>query len=512
MDEISWNQLSPDDQNAALVSLGIGTVPGARQVMAATVNPIIAESRTMAARIFVAAGTAATQTAIEQSKIQGSKIAGKVASNIKNSFTANPGSSPPEDKINSEGQSDDSNALIRSTPYPLRVDLKTDIIQRGWSDEYNLSPTSTSIPLSLTFAKLDLSGNYTQEFDDFIDGAIDSFRIQCQSEVKFKLLGDSAFTAQKVKTYFANLLEALQVYHFYASVISFNLNCQFRNDGMTSLFYMLGSGDYVKLESLKLRICNMPVPPRMEKLVNWLMSTYKDADLPGARALKFVPFTWGTSASNGFTIIANGNIIKNVNSKLDAITDTASLIARAKPSWKKYGLSSPVGYPLYSTDWLTLWANAPGVMDGNISHAYKNLNEEGLYVSHTNTLDGLIGGLFDCTIEGVDIPGLFTPVRNYCKGKDGTANKGNNKFDYYTAEVGDSKITSFYSSAINTPVELSRGQIHFLSSSGAAAEFQVPHTQRVRGMTPSTATNMAKGVFEWLTEVDTCGSNNSNFI
>lgn len=279
----------------------------------------------------------------------------------------------------------------------------------------------------MTLGKLNLpSGGSNQRAKQFFDNVLVSvLRNKLQTAVSFNIdANGTLFTASNIRTYFNNILDALNYYNFVYSVIAYCDQHDARNDGMRWLRSQLKADDINNAINLKTLLAGLPIPPNMVELSMYLHQTFVGSELPGSSIIKVCPFSLNTDGTMNFTAMATA--LNNLNS--DNTRAIANVLAKAVPSWI-IGIDnflSPSEEPIYCDNFKTIFSNIPlQIYSGSTLYrqpVVSSQSEEVKYVSWTNNLDGVAYSLFSIydTTSGNNewSPSLFQPIA-YVK-SDGT--------------------------------------------------------------------------------------------
>lgn len=397
---------------------------------------------------------------------------------------------------------------------PTEVKLNTGIYPNCYSVYYQYAD-STHAPLHLTQVKLDINSlNPTTSPSLYLFwNNVLSFILQtsAQRSVSFNIANDTSISTSSLTAYFNNLLNALQVYYFYASVISFTDNYKNKNQGMYSLRSMISSSDLDLLYQLKRLLQSMPIPPNMNHLVFWMNQTYRESSLPGAALIKIMPFPFDTSTNtvnNNFTQYSVSYLTNSVINSIttSSIRATASMLARVSPSWIMEDLLAPSDNALHDPGYVTLWTNLPntssstsGVM--NYAPYAADSTQSITYNAHTNEFDGAIFGLTNIYNNGTaqfESNMLVTTIRSAY----GTSGSRSTNRISYTAN-------GFVPAVMSDDLAISRNETYLLPASATSGiNFQRFGTEPVLNVNVSSVRETAFKLFEWMLSLPSIGNGN----
>ncbi len=238
-----------------------------------------------------------------------------------------------------------------------------------------------------------------------------------QSAISFSI--PNGFTYSTIYAAFNALIQALQVYWFFNSIIQYNSDPANSNQGMRYLRQCMTANDINSYVLLREAIARMPCPPNLKQFVFYLNQTYCSGDIPGCSLIKISPVEFFNN---------NGNICP-ATSSIDAATkklyDYApvwNILSRACPNWISPSVWNTCIVPAYDQEFLTIFANLPytGIKAGENGYSFngpkvQSFTQDINYFSYTNELDGGAFSLTSIIYENIDtsteklMPGFMIP-------------------------------------------------------------------------------------------------------
>jgi hypothetical protein len=427
-----------------------------------------------------------TGATIVAEKIEALKMGGSGGVNIPNQPTTSANSISP--------------SSVSYISNPIDTELSTGLAPVGYGPFYQ-TPTDPWDPLHVSFYKLQIPASSTTantvgsymasvilvEFINAIQGAV-GFQVNL-----------SVLTTTSVTSYLNAVLQALQTYYFYDSVLTYCNNAGNRNDGMYYLreTYLTASG-INNLMNLKRILQGTPIPTNMLTIVKWLSQSYSNADLGGGSILKVsgVDFINVTMETN----------ISNCLSSLRSVSDTMAQISRAAPKWVGHSIGSSNEVPLYDRQFLTLWSNLPfqSNVGGSGTYRYPSAaaGVDVKFSTHTNNIDGAIPGMISIyntsnSTWSPAIGNVFTVVNSGVTSSR-LSYTGNSAF------IAPEATTSNYNLASN------RGETYFcatgFNSSSATFSSGIPiGCEEVFGINTGTILQSAYRLVDYLLTLDSIG-------
>lgn len=412
-----------------------------------------------------------------------------------------PGSSTPGGSGGGGGSSNDGGSsnfnlgTMNLNPTPLNVTLDTGIIPNTFG-KYFLDSNPATACMHVTNVELKIPINSGDlKFESWWNTVV-AFNLQTTMQRRLSFnMNLQAVSATKLASYFNAVLDALQLWYFHASIISYTNNPHNHNEGMHVLRGYMSANDLDDLYRLQRILAGFPIPPNMNNLCQFLGSNFKESMNPGAGLLKTMPTTWGT-ASGSYFLGYDGSSISGAISNLETDDNRyiASILAKAFPSWVKVNITVPSDIPLCSPNFNTFFANLPFLTSSTSGPRITDENQLIFYGSYADRLDGSIFGLMTAFQTDVNrwVPSLLSPVVSFV-----STTTPSNRFSYFD----DGTNAGFYASSEFTKLAYSRGESYTLVGS-------VPHEFRKFGMeemlqvTASTVRETSYKLLEWMIMYD----------
>lgn len=301
-----------------------------------------------------------------------------------------------------ESNSGNSNNLLGSfQTNSVNIDLNTNINSRVYCDPYNYPINGRTSYLHLTNSRLSFkdASDYIKQFTSQV--LIPYLQNKAQLSVNF-MINVSTISYENVRDYLDLVAEALQVYYFYTSVVSYTSIPNNPDRGMFALRAMISADDLDYLSQLRMLLRALPIPPNLNKMCFFLMQTFCDG--PSSQGLvKFMPIPFNANYQTN-TVTGFGGTNSSVLTSLITRISNANtsgivpLLTRILPTWVSEDIMDPAPVPVYSADFLTVWGNAPYCLVGNGVVLYgplvDNANEMlTSYNSFSPNPDGFVIGL-----------------------------------------------------------------------------------------------------------------------
>jgi len=237
---------------------------------------------------------------------------------------------------------------------------------------------------------------------------------RAQANVGFNLNISTKFTATTIYDAMVDLIDALQVYYYYQSIITYHSDAKNKNEGINYLSSLITSTDMDNLAQLNRRLSDTPCPPRLLELIRYLSSNFLSGPCPNSPLLKLSPINIADTMLDGTRI---STALSNL--KTDANDEVFSLLRRSVPTWTPAVLKDVPTVPLYDANFISIFANTPWCYysSGTVRCPSASANDtEFLYNAFSNTLDGVAYSLtaIYSTVGGLNqwSPGLLAPVES----------------------------------------------------------------------------------------------------
>jgi hypothetical protein len=301
---------------------------------------------------------------------------------------------------------------LSKAPNPRPVNLNSGIVPNTYANDYMLATTNSCSPLHMHCVKLEFPTSVNNTLSKYLTQTI-MFDIQtrAQANVGFDVDITSKLSQTNLVAAFQAALSALQIYYYYASILSYESDPRNKNEGMINLRQSLSAQYISDLVQLGRRLEDTPVPPRIVEWVRYMSMNFLSGDSQGSAILKT---TFDSTVMDTFTspspiavALANLNSVSNIN--------VFTLLRRAIPQWRVGKLYDVPPTPVFDKNFLTIWANMPSnhysagvfVYGSNVT----STSDVVQYNSYHNRLDGMafaMGGTFD-TVSITNRPGFTVP-------------------------------------------------------------------------------------------------------
>lgn len=397
---------------------------------------------------------------------------------------------------------------------PIEVSLNTGIIPNTYGQHY-LDADKNHSPFHMTGFRLAMPTVTSDRFYTFFDNVLSlAYQTISQAAVAFNISAYQNLSTNRLYEYLNSLMYALQVYYFYASILTYSSNPQNRNQGMLNLRKAMTADDLDDLYQLKRMLEGIPIPPNLNNLVFYLMQTYQESSLPGSAIIKFQPFPFTDAPSYIFSQLQTGQVTAAI-SLLTTSTFrlTESLIARVCKEWLLGTLLAPSDVPLHDSEFTTIWANAPCVYIGDPNNPNPRTpfiateNDTIIYNAFSNDMDGAVYGLttlWNTSTNGY-LPGLVDPYVASSKYVANAITQYTNRVSYYTDRT--TGISGFYPVGLVQPYQVfSRCETYKILNSVLDA-YQFAFSEAALNVSVASVRQTAYKLLEWLLSLDTIKSN-----
>lgn len=382
------------------------------------------------------------------------KITNQTIPNALNAFKGNPMKSGEPNVMN-------SSYGLSKAPNPKPVSLNSGVVPNTYANDYMTTQTGLCSPLHISACTLSIPTDTRNDLATYFTNTI-CFDIQtrAQANVNFQLDITTILSSANLTEAFNAAIGALQVYYYYASILSYESDPRNKNSGMINLRQNISPTLLSDLSQLGKRLEDTPIPPRIVEWVRYMSMNYLAGDTQGSPIIKigFNPtvmdtFTSPTPIAQAFT-------------RLTATTTNSvyTLMRRAIPQWRVGTLFDVPTTPVYDKNFLSIFANLGSVHYNGATAVFTPTvpTKADLisYNSFSNKLDGVayaMGGI-NVAAEPLWRPGLCSPIssatvwsrRSYYS-VAGAAATWENVVTY--PFLGQSRIESYqYQSAAGSPV------------------------------------------------------------
>lgn len=388
-----------------------------------------------------------------------------------------------------------SGYALTKAPNPKPTQLDSGVIPNTYVSDYMNAIENQCVPLHLShnwFQFPNYSGSALYSY--FLNITAFDIQTKAQANVGFNVPvsgSNPTFTAAQILTAFNSLANALQVYFYYSSIISYSSVPGNQNSGMNYLRQQIDPATLEYLSQLGKRLMDTPCPPKMLEMIRYLMSNYMSGATTNSSILKICPFA---ANPNGVQLSAVAGAVSDLAS--DANNAVFTLLRRTVPQWKINTLYDPDPIPNFDPNFNTIIANLPFVYwNGStnlIGPAIVAETDAIIYNSYTNVLDGAayaLAGGYSSTVTNY-LPGLIRAL-----GTADAAMKGESRSSYYAV----SGVSKFYNTALYPFIKKSRQETYQSSDDGTI--LYTPHlygTSRCQNVTANSIRETSMKVIDWM--------------
>lgn len=278
---------------------------------------------------------------------------------------------------------------LSNAPIPKPVSLNSGIIPNTYTSDYLTAEEGSCSPLHVSACNISIPLAASNRIFDYFNKII-AFDIQtrAQSNVGFDLKVDTDFTPDKILVAMNSLINALQVYYYFTSIISYHSDSRNKNEGMIYLRSGITPAILDDVYRLGRRLEDTPCPPNLLEWIRFLSANYYSGSNQGSAMIKIVPNVQTVLASTDQFLAAEALSALSTSANNQVYT----LLRRAVPQWRINKLYDVDPLPYYNANFLTIFANLPAVTerDGDITFiptvAYTDTVIS--FNSFTNMLDG----------------------------------------------------------------------------------------------------------------------------
>lgn len=424
------------------------------------------------------------------------------------SGSSNDGNQTPPGVVPSKGNMKfASHSQLSLEPRPVEVSFNSGIEPNVYAP-YDLDAVNYFSPMHISHAKIKysklLSGSKMSSYFQYV--ITFWFQIAAQRNVSFNVNAASTFTTANLLLYLDAITDALQIYYFYTSIITYCSNINNGNAAMRTLRSFMLSDDIDYLVMIRDRLQRMPIPPNLRTLIFWMNQNYQESSMPGSPIIKIMPMPFATSpdANYEFTSL-NSNYILSVFNSLsnDNVNNIANLLAKIVPEWTKVPMDAPSGVALHDPQFNTLFSNLPFFGSSSTGSSIKTPSTTGpdiscLYSSFTNSLDGGILGLFSAYDTSV---AAFTPSL-----LDTTLSSGygTTRFTPRISYLYGASGKGFYPCNVDGTVPFTRGETYITTNAALA---QCPYgAEQVLGVNVNAVSETGYQLLKWSLSLDSLES------
>jgi len=352
--------------------------------------------------------------------------------------------------------------------------------------------------LHLTGAKIRIPSN-SYDLSNFFQNVVSfTFANAVQRNVSFSA-NTSLITGTNLIGMMNALLDAMQTYLFFDSILTYTTNPMNRNAGMIALRNNLTATDLNNLTNLRWLLSGMPIPPNFRTLVYWFTQTYRFNDTPGGSLIKFCPVPLITNSFGN--VYPDSSYISSAITGLSYYQQNYSLLSRACPDWITGKFESSNSVALHDWGFTTLFSNYLVYYSGSKGEVVYPGSSETFYMgSFDNELDGMVYALLafsDDSGDGVYLPSLTVPVIS----TDDHFTDGN-RYSY-------SDSSGEFVRATNVTDWVMRGENAYVDDSGTTAllNFAIPNGAEVTlNVSPDSVYQTSLTGVEWMMTINSIGN------
>lgn len=406
-------------------------------------------------------------------KQTGQAVLQKAKDSARNTKTRLYGNSNVDSDAGSSGGGSTSYGLSPA-PNPMPVSLNTGIEPNTYVTNFLQTIENKCSPLHLTGVNLKVPTTVGTTLLNYFNSVIAfDFQKRAQAAVTFNINVSSKFTAATILTGMNAILDALQVYYWYASILTYGSSPINQNAGMIYLRSKITAADIQNFYLLKNRLEGTPIPPNMLSIVRYLSSNWFSGDTQGSTLIKIAP---KAMTADG---IASANLTSALTAlDTDANNEVFSIIRKCAPGWMTALPDVPL-FPAYDSNFVTVWGNLPFLTwNGTITAQYPAALTTDTaidYCSWTNSLDGFAFALNSIYNAASHQPGFVTPIAGHL---------GSNRYSYYSV----SGITGLYDANKLDFLVKSRAETYYVSNTTtlAVSSGHLPGTDKCQGVCITT--------------------------
>jgi len=347
---------------------------------------------------------------------------------------------------------------LTPTPPPKSVSLDTGVPPNTSVNDYLDATENVCSPLHMTcgFVQFPTTSASAYKLYTYFNDVI-AFELQSrlQTNVSFQVDITNTFTTDNILTAMNTLMYAHQVWHYYASTMSYMSDPRNHNSGIAYLNRQITPQMKQDFANLTRRLADIPCPPPIQDLMRYLFANFMSGDTCDAPIIRLCPLT---PVSTGTDTTIMGTLLDSLANSNKVYV----LMRRAVPQWVPGVMYASEPTPLYDDNFRTIFSNMPLYYRTSTSTTlpYPQVaasSDTRTYNTFTNKLDGVafaLTGMYN-TVNSRWEPGLMSGI-------SGTGTYGGNRLSYY--KVGST--TQFYPSD-NYPF-LARSRQETYSFTGAS--------------------------------------------
>lgn len=252
---------------------------------------------------------------------------------------------------------------------PINVSFDADIRFIG-ADKYFLDGAEANTPLLLKCGLPGLILHNTDGREDtqlenyFLGPIVNCYQRAIAERVTFSNVVMNEFTAEKVRKYINNSLQACATYYFWMSILAYTADSRNKNGAMQVLSNSLTAEEKNNLIILKQALEKAVIPPFIHKWAFYIMGNFKQSHVPGAPLIKFMPWFFKTTTTAVFTemgeVTQDGKTYGSITSAIQNINDIKGMydiLGAAFPDWTNMELYEYTSSPEVDMNFCNVWCN-----------------------------------------------------------------------------------------------------------------------------------------------------------
>lgn len=384
---------------------------------------------------------------------------------------------------------------LSKAPNPKRISLNSGVAPNTSANDFMQAKLGLCSPMHVSGVSLLIppSGDLFTYFSQTI-----AFDIQtrAQTNVSYSLDIQNRISASQLLTAFNATINALHVYFFYTSILSYESDTRNKNQGMINLRQNVLTAQIISdLAQLGRRLEDTPIPPRIVEWVRYMNGNFLSGDSQGASIIKL---TFNPDA------LTNPNL-NAVQAALTSLTTDAnnslfSLLRSAVPQWRIKKLYDVPAVPQYDKNFLTIFANLQSYSSNAGQGAtylptVTTTADVISYNSFHNKLDGVAFAMCSININGQPaFPGL-------CIAKAATpvSSVTDSRYSFYT----DGATASWTPATGNNFLRFSRLESYSPLATGAAVTtVHLPGAEKAQNVNCVALVQTGQNVLDFLFKID----------
>lgn len=413
---------------------------------------------------------------------------------------ANPRSLPVVFKGKGVTENNNTYALSKA-PNPRPISLNSGIKPNTFAND-NMSPTENACaPLHMANAYISLPSGANNPLTSYLNNTV-YFDIQtrAQANVAFSLDIANVLSTTKIATAMNALVQALEIYFYYSSILAYESDPKNKNSGMIALRASIDAQTLSDLSQLGRRLEDTPCPPRMVEWLRYMNGTFLSSNSQGSPLLKvyYQPtmLTGGVITPTWPAFALNALVSDNNNAVF-------ALLRKAIPQWRIKNLYDLPVNPVFDRNFLTIFANIASaafpVATLQRANVVANIDTAMPYNSYSNNLDGLAYSMTSAYVTTLSdyVPGIVTPFTANATYRD-------TKYSYYSV----SGVRGFYPVVTYPFLAASRQE----TTQNSAGTILTPHlfgTDKCQNVTPSSLIQSGQNTLDFLFDIDSIPLNGS---